>query len=99
MTLTTHKISPATIEIRNEQGEEVARVPAHNGMAPLFAAAPEMLEALHHILNIEGATFAADENEWHVAWHFAKVREAIAKAEQDAMYAQIESHLSKAEGR
>jgi hypothetical protein len=49
--------------------------------AALIAAAPDLLEALHHILNIEGACFAADESEWNTKWHWDKVRAAIAKAE------------------
>ena len=54
--------------------------PQGEANARLIAAAPELLDALHHILNIEGACFGADES-WNLEWHWAKVRAAIAKAE------------------
>jgi len=49
----------------------------------LIAAAPEMLEALHHILNIEGQALNGEFPDAPdcVPWHFNKVRAAIAKAE------------------
>ncbi|OQA31295.1 MAG: hypothetical protein BWY56_02387 [Acidobacteria bacterium ADurb.Bin340] len=54
--------------------------PQGQANASLIAAAPELLEALHHILNIEGACHGADDS-WNLEWHWNKVREAIAKAE------------------
>lgn len=52
--------------------------------ARLFAAAPDLLEALETLLNVEGAaTFGAELPSFKgldVAYHFNKARAAIAKA-------------------
>ena len=53
--------------------------------ARLIAAAPELLEALQAILNVEGAAIAGSRlGAWQgldAKYHFDKVRAAIAKAE------------------
>ena len=76
--------SVATVRTRNTypkaQIEDMYDIPEGQANARLIAAAPELLDALHHILNIEGACFGADES-WNLDWHWAKVRAAIAKAE------------------
>ena len=46
------------------------------------AAAPDLLDALHSLLNIEGAALAGAPPGLDVPWHFAKARAAIAKAER-----------------
>ena len=88
----THTPGPWAVKaeefIDGADGSPVARVYSRQtraaedlkANADLIAAAPEMLEALYYILNIEGACFGADES-WNLDWHWSKVRAAIAKAE------------------
>jgi hypothetical protein len=56
--------------------------PERRANARLIAAAPEMLEALYSALNTEGiGPEQAEKIGLDYAWHFTKIRNAIAKAE------------------
>ena len=65
-----------------DEEHEEATAAATRDFSRLTAAAPEMLDALYSILNIQGPAEGGYLAEGlDVAWHFEKVRAAIAKAE------------------
>ena len=73
--------------IDDQRGIPIADIKIHGNEladANLIAAAPDLLDALESMLNvegpaIEGATFGAWDG-LDVRWHFSKARAAIAKA-------------------